>query len=359
MQDLYDTLRTLEAESTSMDDASIVSASGKENLGGGTKVGLTILLLNARVAFEARNGTEFGGVDEWTLCTLDGGNLVAIDGNGLDIEPRYPTAFVTIDRTSSSSATLQEQEALQYSSYGMEVSINVNSPYSGTDFPNGTQEFPVNNVQDAVLIAHNKGFTRLAIRGDITLGAGDDISNLIIRGESAIHSKITILTEALVKDCQILTATVTGVLDGSAVVEDCLVDGLEYVSGYILRSGLTISPIVLGGNTQAMLIDCFSTVSGMDTPTVDLGGTGNSLAIRGYAGGVKFINKHDATPMSVDMASGHIIMDSTVDAGVMALRGAFYLTDESTGSAIINLEGKVSTGKEVGDIPQAVWEYTI
>ena len=102
MQDLYDTLRWNEAMAVAVDDASIVAGSGKENLGGGTKVGLTIKLLNAKVAFEARPS------EPWVLCTLNGGNLVAVDANENDMDAREPTAYVTIDRTSSSSATIAE-----------------------------------------------------------------------------------------------------------------------------------------------------------------------------------------------------------------------------------------------------------
>lgn len=54
MQDLYDTLRDLEDEPGALIYDSIVSGAGKEELGGGVTVGLTITLLNARLAFEGR-----------------------------------------------------------------------------------------------------------------------------------------------------------------------------------------------------------------------------------------------------------------------------------------------------------------
>lgn len=106
MQDLYDTLRTLEAQQVATDDKPIVSGAGKENLGGGVSVGLTITLLNARLAFEARPGPDF------VQCLVSGGNLVAIDDVGADMSPIEPTAYTQIILSNSSSATSINSEQL-------------------------------------------------------------------------------------------------------------------------------------------------------------------------------------------------------------------------------------------------------
>ena len=59
IQDLVDTCRVLEEEYVAMDDDHLVDAGGKENLGGGVKVGITATLRNALVAFETRTGPSF------------------------------------------------------------------------------------------------------------------------------------------------------------------------------------------------------------------------------------------------------------------------------------------------------------
>ena len=102
MQDLLDTMRFMEAESAAMDDPSIIDAAGKEELGGGVEVGLTITLLNATVAFEARSGPS------WIQCNILGGNLVALDIVDIPISPISPTAYVQVVLANSSSATLIE-----------------------------------------------------------------------------------------------------------------------------------------------------------------------------------------------------------------------------------------------------------
>jgi len=120
MQDLLDTLRSLEAESTAMDDHYLVDAAGKEDLGGGVLVGLTVTLQNAKLAFEARGGPTF------ILCRVSGGNLVAVDENDVTfLSPISPTAYVQVVLANSSSATLIDAdvkaalvEALTVDTYG-------------------------------------------------------------------------------------------------------------------------------------------------------------------------------------------------------------------------------------------------
>jgi len=107
IQDLVDTLRSLEDEIINMDNPHLVNASGKENLGGGVLVGITCSLQNAKLAFEARGG------EPYTLCTVTGGNLVAVDTDGVTpIDAIQPTAFVTVNTQASSSGTLAQNDTI-------------------------------------------------------------------------------------------------------------------------------------------------------------------------------------------------------------------------------------------------------
>ncbi len=55
-QDLYDTCRHLETLSNGMDEPPITDAGGKEPLGGGVYVGITVSLFDAMYAFYPRPG---------------------------------------------------------------------------------------------------------------------------------------------------------------------------------------------------------------------------------------------------------------------------------------------------------------
>ena len=98
VQDLYDTLRNKSASNEGIDKPEIVDGSGKEDLGSGTSVGLTIKLFNSKVKFEDRTSP--------TECEIYGGNLVAVDGNGYSMSPIQYATNVTVSYAKSSSSTL-------------------------------------------------------------------------------------------------------------------------------------------------------------------------------------------------------------------------------------------------------------
>ena len=75
----------------------IADASGKEDLGGGVKVGITVRLLNSwQVRFQARAGPTY------TQCQITGGNLVG----GLGGNPIATSAFTQVVQVSSAAATI-------------------------------------------------------------------------------------------------------------------------------------------------------------------------------------------------------------------------------------------------------------
>jgi len=100
IQDLHDTVTSIEQSPEGMDRLKLISSAGKEDLGGGVKVGITATLQNAQVAFEGRDGPDY------TQCKVFGGNLVAIDGNGDTISPIKPTAYTQVALTQSTSASI-------------------------------------------------------------------------------------------------------------------------------------------------------------------------------------------------------------------------------------------------------------
>src|SRR3972149_10695686 len=85
IQDFHDEIRLFEEKNQNLEVAQIVNASGKQDLGGGIQVGITLELINDwRLAFEERTDQEvedegFPPVAEGgpVLCFGIGGNLVA------------------------------------------------------------------------------------------------------------------------------------------------------------------------------------------------------------------------------------------------------------------------------------------
>jgi len=107
IQDLINDIRDFEDEVIGIDIYKIADASGKEALGGGVEVGITLKLIDWKLKFADRPGPN------WVNCNVRGGNLVAVEidsttGAETYVIPIEPSSFVTVSLTASSSATLQD-----------------------------------------------------------------------------------------------------------------------------------------------------------------------------------------------------------------------------------------------------------
>jgi hypothetical protein len=403
LQDLYDTMKTLEALTANMDNDFLGNAEGLTPLGGGQSVAITVTLNNALVAFDPnivqfgtgiatandpagtlltdaaaqfitdgyrpgfvidneddhshatvlsvlsetqlRTTPLYGGVsNEWHIgdeydshevlvCSVTGGNLVANDafGNQLD-EPILPTSNIFVTKTSSASATLMEQSALRYSSYAGGVTYSLDRGEPGTDYPVGTREHPSNSIPNCVTIAANK-FDTIYVEGDLELKIGDDVEDLTLMGNNQSRCHITILDAALTHDCEIVNATVSGIVDGNTVIRSCRVGNINYIEGE-LKSCLLVGTLVLTGVSETHIIDCASGLIG-SYPVIDFGGGGQDVGVRAYNGGLRLTNMASGYAV-IDMASGHVIVDPTVTGGTIVIRGVCSVVDNSTGAAVID-----------------------
>lgn len=404
-QDCLDTCRDFEDKPENVDDDPLLDATGKQPLGGGVRVGITLELQDSIVAFQQRvtsdesgtattadtNGTmlidsaaqfqtnaiepgatvinftdksvgtvievvseteltlyalEDGTDNQWEIgdeykifnvdqCEITGGNFTAVDDVGAETSPIMPTAFTQVVRTSSSSATLQEQAELQYASFGGGVTVDVTSSYLGTTFPVGTPQQPVNNMTDALTIAAARGFGLFYIKGDITIGDVIDLEGYAFEGESVSLTKITIGTAAEVLNCEFYNAEVAGTLDGKCLLHECKTHDITYIRGIMDKCLLESGTIELGGGGEAHFLDCYSSLAGVDVPIIDFGGSGTALTAANYSGEITLTNKNGAETCSLDMASGKVTIDNTVTNGDIVVRGVGILIDNSNGANVI------------------------
>ena len=130
-------------------------------------------------------------------------------------------------------------------------------------------------------------------------------------------------------------AEVTGTLDGGNALKDCLVTNINYVNGFIEQCIIGTGTITLGGGFEAHFLDCWSGAVGGTTPIVDMGGSGQGLAMRNYTGAIKLQNKTGPEKIQIDLSSGECILASTVTAGEITVRGVGKLVDES-GEGIVS-----------------------
>lgn len=430
MQDLHDTLKSNVEQASenddsldNMDDDPLIDSAGKEDLGGGVKVGITSTLQNAQLAFESRitptstgtittaNGAgtqlidsaadfvtdgvergaviinfddqsitevlevldlnnlrtrvlrggtnnDYGSADNYKIwnivqCDIEGGNLVAVDVDGTTpISSIFPTAFTQIVRTSSSSATLQEQADIQFASYNGGVTVDVanttGNAVAGTGFPAGTGRAPSDNLSDALTIADELGLDRFYVIGDLTLSVGITLDGKRFVGQSSNKTTITVPAAATANGCEYQDCVITGTLDGDSIIERAVVSSLDLVSGFIYLCAIQ-GPVTLGGSSQANFLDCFSLVAGVGTPEIIVG-TGQPLTVRNYNGGIKLSGKTGTEGCSVDMNSGQVVIADDNTAGEITLRGVAKWTNKDTYAGTTTVNDELLTSAQLREV---------
>jgi len=269
-----------------------------------------------------------------TQCDINGGNLVAVDGAGSTVSPVLPTAGTQVKITAASSATLQEQIDIQYSAFGEAVHVNTTSSYSGTDYPIGTPRQPVNNLADALEIAEFRGFRKIQLSNAITL-TGLDFSNYVFNGISPGETIVTIDSSANVSGCAFELVKVQGDLDGVTYIANSVVGTITNAKGFInkcvFQGNITLNatnPFV-----PMYIFDCSDGIAGSGVPIIDFNGAGCSMNVRGYRGGISFVNKSGADDVSID-GDVRVLLSSTITNGAFIIRGIGKVTDSSTGTTV-------------------------
>lgn len=415
IQVLTGEIKGLEDEPAYLTFPAFVSTGGKENLGGGTSVGITATLLNTIVAFEQRgisvsqgtvtttsskrlidsfatfitDGVEAGASivnftdrsvgtvirviseteiellspledgatntfslnDEYRIwnieqVSVDGGNLVAIDalrvGTGNTISPILPTFGTQVLLTSSSSATLQEAQLVEYGAFGRRVTIDAINGISGTGkniegLPIGTERDPVNNIPDAIVIAQQYGIGTLFFKSDYVFDTGDVLTGYNIIGEGEEDTTLTFNAGSDVASVKVSQATVTGSFDDRATFRNCHLENISFVEADIQDCTL-FGIITLSGTGDTIIVDCKDgLVADSPPPAIDMGGAGRGLAIRNYFGDISLRNKTGGENVEINVNSGgRITLENTVSNGNIRITGTAALTDNSTGTAVID-----------------------
>lgn len=98
VQNLVNQIREWEQMPVNLSYPKLLTATGKEDLGGEVLVGITAKLQNTKLKFETRESP--------TVCTVSGGNLVAVDTYGDPMYPIEPSNNVTVMLAQSTSASL-------------------------------------------------------------------------------------------------------------------------------------------------------------------------------------------------------------------------------------------------------------
>ncbi|MHA1859143.1 MAG: hypothetical protein ACTSUU_06830 [Candidatus Thorarchaeota archaeon] len=275
-------------------------------------------------------------INGYTVTFVDGQYRVNTVGANSNIGEVTNVNQVSV--STSNSAGLQDLNSLQAASFDGAVALDITSIYTGTVFPVGTRQYPVNNTADAHAIATERGLRVISIMSSMTMDTQDWGEGFIFRGDSVSTVTLTLDPGAGVETTEFENLTVQGTLDGSNVLKGCLILDLVYTNGFIFQCALQ-GEITLGGNLQLTVMSCYSNIPGGGVgvyPTINMGGSGQNLALRGYSGGIGITNC-TGTISSLDFLSGRVVFEPTVISGDFTVRGVADVEDNSTGGTIADM----------------------
>jgi hypothetical protein len=290
-------------------------------------------------------GATFFLLNGWRIRPQEADHRLTVNGN-LYTDPSGSSPFVdtlgaynvTIEMQVSnlSDSTVAQMDQINAGVYRGVVCLDKTSGYAGDTFPIGTQAFPSNNVAQARTIAANYGIGVLQLQpGTYTFGTGEDLSGMIIKGEHAIQTMVTVVPAANVTNCQFEDLFMVGcTLDGYTYLKHCSVAGLAGFEGF-MEGCMIAGTTSLTGTANTYLVDCKSGCVGLgstDLPVFDLTGTNRHFAFRNWAGPVKLTNSTDAAnTLCIDISSGAtIIIDASCTAGTLCVRGVGNILDSGS-----------------------------
>lgn len=227
-------------------------------------------------------------------------------------------------------------EAIRSVAFQGAVWVDVNGGTTGTGYPIGTPTNPVNNMLDAIAIGISEGIFHIRVFEDIIIPATADLDGFLIEGSHRTKSQFTVLAGVSTQFSQFLNASITGTLSGWVVVRDCMVEDLFGVQGIFHETMVNSGTIQFAGTQSSHFLSCYSGVPGLITPEYDFNGSSCGAAFRGYNGGMKLVNKTQLQPVSIDLASGQVFIDSTVTSGEIIVRGDGKVIDSSAGATVID-----------------------
>ena len=263
-------------------------------------------------------------------------------GANSNIGERVDLGVGQVSISTSNSAGLQDLNSLQAASFDGGVTIDTASQFSGTSFPIGTRANPVNNITDAIAIAEQRGLFVINIASDLTIISTDVSKGYTFRGNSSVTNTLTLESAANVENCTFTNLTIQGSLDNGNILRECNILDILHNNGFIFECALN-GTVTLGGGIQSNILDCYSGFAGnANTATIDMGGAGQPLVLRNYSGGITLKNKTGVDSVSIDIVSGQIILEPTVNNGDIVCRGVGRLLDRSTGTVIVDHTGLIT-----------------
>ena len=283
--------------------------------------------------FNHETETEMGGItyarkiillDPYSVTFEDDQYAVNLVGANSNIGDKVNVNQVSV--RSANSAGMTSSPDIEYASFNGGITYDSTNGIDGTLFPTGTPRQPSSNIYDSRLIANYRGFTKGYIKGDLDIPLYEQdgftpfvLNNFVFYGDGRARTAISIPDEATIFDCTFIFAEITGYLDGDNSLQECFINDLHYVKGYIQSCVLSgTGEVELGGGNKCSILDSFT---GEGIATINLGGAGQPLVVENHNGSLRLENKSGTEDVRIGTRGDVIIDLLTTINGTATIKG--------------------------------------
>jgi hypothetical protein len=239
-----------------------------------------------------------------------------IDTTGIDV-----TAGATVSYVGSVTTNRELQ-------YNETIHLDVNALTTGSVYPFGLAGNPVNNLDDALILANEYGCDTIILDGTLTVLAGQDISRFTIDTHRRDSDTIVIVNSgATTQGTYFKNVVVSGVMNGAVRYNTCALGQIENFDGGAKNCIIT-NDITVTGLAANYFIECWTFDIGGPSATISIGDSlFNMMQCRGS---YLITDKTGPSVLVADFSNGFVTVDVSCVAGVIAVGGMTRLVDESS-----------------------------
>lgn len=303
-------------------------------------------------------------INDYTVTFEDGAYIVNLVGANSNVADRVNPNNVSI-RSANSAGLLQSRE-IEQAAFQDRVAIDVVAGSAGTLYPIGTPTNPVNNLDDALLIASVRGFSTLYVVGSLTIGSGKDVSGFLLQGGGATlnvaKTTLTFESGCVTSNTEIEDCRVEGVLGGEVRYTECIIGSVSNSHCHFSGCGL-IGPIQLPTSTgfDTHTKDLHECYTGINELVWDINGNKLDTIWTDFTGKVRFINGTSGLGKNYIEAHGATV---TIDASCtgadeFTISGNCIVVNNSVNAVVDASLVTLSEGTSVAGIATAVWAEAI
>lgn len=277
-------------------------------------------------------------INGYTVTFEDGQYAVNLVGANSNIGDVVNVNQVSV-RSANSAGLTYSKEIEDLSYVDGRVWIDSNDGVASTQYPAGTPARPVLNYDWAESLVELRGLPhRYRLRGTVTLVDDGDLEQADWEG-SYPDNAFVILAGVGTEDYAFSKCNISGLCVGHFSARSCEFQDIIDFEGSAHDTGLG-GTLTLPSGVSNILYNfhqCYSNVPGTGSPILDCNDATNlNIQFRAYAGGIRIMNFSSAdNNMTIDMISGHAIIDATCTDGTIVIRGSGHITDESSGGVTI------------------------